>query len=93
MPIIFRNVKNYDIHFIIQNPNRLRRSKEINVVAQNSEKFLTLGLEHLSVKDCCSVLSSSSEKLVNLNRYEEGSKREKLQDNLQHSMSFCLCKF
>ena len=93
IPVIFRNVKNYDNHFIIQNANRFRRSDEINVIAQNSEKFLTLGLEHLSIKDCFSVLSSSSEKLVNLNRYEEGSKREKLQDNLQHSMSFCLCKF
>jgi len=72
---------------IIKKANRFRRSKEINVVAQNSEKFLTFGLEHLSIKDCFSVLSSSSEKLVNLNRYEERNKREKLQDNFKHSMN------
>ena len=73
----------------IQNANKLRRSKEINVLAQNSEKFRTFGLEHLSIKGCCSVLSSSLEKLVNLNKYEEGStsKREKLQDNFKHSMN------
>ena len=85
-------LKNYDIHFIIQNANRFRRSKEINAIAQNSEKFLTCRLEHLSIKDCFSVLSSSSEKLVNLNRYEEGSKRDKLQDNFKHSMNSACVK-
>ena len=89
----FFNVKNYDVHFIIQNANRFRKSKEINAIAQNSEKFLTCRLEHLSIKDCFSVLSSSSsEKLVNLNRYEEGSKREKLQDNFKHSMNSACVK-
>ena len=64
----FTMLKKIWCNFKIQNANKLRRSKEINVIAQNSEKFRTCGLEHLSIKGCCSVLSSSLEKLVNLNK-------------------------
>ena len=45
IPIFFHNLKNYDAHLIIARANELNielnRNKRIDVIAQNSEKFIT----------------------------------------------------
>ena len=95
IPVFFHNLKNYDSHFIIQNANKLSRNKDINVIAQNSEKFITFGFEHLNIKDSFSFLSSSLEKLVAISKYddydplkkrEEWNIRTNWQENFKHSM-------
>ena len=70
IPVFFHNLKNYDSHLIISSANEFK-CKKINVIAQNSEKFITFGFNHLQFKDSYSFLSSSLEKLVKLNKYKE----------------------
>ena len=43
----------------------------MNVIAQNSEKFITFGYDHLVFKDSFAFLQSSIDKLVKLNKYKE----------------------
>lgn len=70
IPVFFHNLKNYDSHLIISSANQFK-CKKINVIAQNSEKFITFGFNHLQFKDSYSFLSSSLDKLVKLNKYKE----------------------
>ena len=70
IPVFFHNLKNYDSHLIISSANEFK-CKKINVIAQNSEKFITFGFDHLQFKDSYSFLSSSLDKLVKLNKYKE----------------------
>ena len=70
IPTFFHNLKNYDSHLIISSANEFK-CKKINVIAQNSEKFITFGFDHLQFKDSYSFLSSSLSKLVKLNKYKE----------------------
>ena len=70
IPVFFHSLKNYDSHLIISSANEFKR-KKINVLAQNSEKFINFGFNHLQFKDSYSFLSSSLEKLVKLNKYKE----------------------
>ena len=44
-------MKNYDGHLIIQNAEQLSNKKKIDVIAQNSQKFINIGFDSLSVKD------------------------------------------
>ena len=77
IPVFFHNLKNYDAHLIISNLDKLDTEKdEINVIAQNSEKFITFCLKELEFKDTFSFLSSSLDKLVKLTKYEENDKRD-----------------
>ena len=48
-------MKNYDGHLIIQNAEKLSNKKKIDVIAQNSEKFISIGFDSLSVKDSFSL--------------------------------------
>ena len=52
-------MKNYDGHLIIQNAEKLSNKKKIDVIAQNSEKFINIGFDCLSVKDSFSFITAS----------------------------------
>ena len=66
IPVFFHNLKNYDAHLIISNAHNLQREKKtkMNVIAQNSEKFITFGFNHIIFKDSFSFLSSSLDNLM-----------------------------
>ena len=72
IPIFFHNLKNYDAHLIIKNAHKFEKTTKINVIAQNSEKFITFGFNHIIFKDSFSFLSSSLDKLVKNNKYIAG---------------------
>lgn len=70
IPVFFHTLKDYDGRLIISSAIEFR-CRRINVIAQNSEKFITLGFNNIHVKDRYSFLSSSLDKLVRLNEYRE----------------------
>ena len=77
IPVFFHNLKNYDAHLIIEKADELAQKSKIDVIAQNSEKFITFAFRNLCFKDSFSFLSSSLDKLVKLSKYEDGKKRDK----------------
>jgi hypothetical protein len=88
IPVFFHNLKNYDAHLIISNAKSMNCKKKIDVIAQNSEKFITFGFDHLLFKDSFSFLSSSLEKLVKMNKYKEVDGVDVLIDNWQDNFKF-----
>ena len=74
IPIFFHNLKNYDAHLIIARANELNielnQHKRIDVIAQNSEKFITFSFGACQFKDSFAFLTASLDKLVRLNKYE-----------------------
>ena len=85
IPVFFHNLKNYDAHLIIEKADELAQKSKIDVIAQNSEKFITFGFRNLCFKDSFSFLSSSLDKLVKLSKYEDGNKRENWDKNFKFS--------
>ena len=85
IPVFLHNLKNYDAHLIIEKAHKLAENTDINVIAQNSEKFITFGFRNLCFKDSFSFLSASLDKLVKLTKYEEGEKRENWETKFKHS--------
>ena len=59
IPVIFQNMKNYDGHLRIQNAEKLSNKKKIDAIAQNSDKFINIGFDSLSVKDSFSFITAS----------------------------------
>lgn len=45
IPVFFHNLKNYDAHLILERAGDLLKRSRIDVIAQNREKFITLGLK------------------------------------------------
>ena len=62
IPIFFHNLKGYESHFIISAINSEFEGR-IEVIAQNSQKFINFGFHHLSFKDSLGFLNSSLEKI------------------------------
>ena len=101
IPIFFHNLKNYDAHLIINKANeistKLNSNKGINVVAQNSEKFITSSFGSCEFTDSFAFLTASLDKLVKLNKYDVigkdenykpiYKKREGWQEQLQQTSS------
>ena len=85
IPVFFHNLKNYDAHLIIEKADELAQKSKIDVIAQNSKKFITFGFRNLCFKDSFSFLSSSLDKLVKLSKYEDGNKRENWDKNFKFS--------
>ena len=85
IPVFLHNLKNYDSHLIIERAHELSEKGRIDVIAQNSEKFITFAFKNLCFKDSFSFLSSSLDKLVKLSKYEEGEKKHNWQDNFKFS--------
>ena len=80
IPVFFHNLKNYDSHLIIGKANEINKelneNKRIDVIAQNSEKFITFSFGSLQFKDSMAFLSASLDKLVKLNKYDIVGKDE-----------------
>ena len=92
IPVFFHNMKNYDGHLIIQNAEKLSNQKKIDVIAQNSEKFINIGFDSLSVKDSFSFITASLEKLVALTKYDNTDEKDKskwvLKENWQNNFRY-----
>ena len=92
IPVFFHNMKNYDGHLIIQNAEKLSNKKKIDVIAQNSEKFINIGFDSLSVKDSFSFITASLEKLVSMTKYDNTDEKERskwvLRDNWQSNFRY-----
>ena len=91
-PVFFHNMKNYDGHLIIQNAEKLRNKKKIDVIAQNSEKFINIGFASLSVKDSFSFITASLDKLVSMTKYDNTDEKDRrkwvLRDNWQSNFRY-----
>ena len=85
IPVFLHNLKNYDSHLIIERANELSERAKIDVIALNSEKFITFAFKNLCFKDSFSFLSSSLDKLVKLSKYEDGEKKQNWQNNFKFS--------
>ena len=71
IPMFFHNLNGYVSHFIICNAHECHSKRNIDVIAQNSEKFIMFGFDNLHVKDSFSCLSSSLDRLVGLSKYND----------------------
>ena len=76
--MFFHNLKNYDGHLIMSKANemngRLNKKRRIEIIPQNSEKFITFSFGSLQFKDSFSFLSSSLDQLVKSNKYDYDKK-------------------
>ena len=92
IPVFFHNMKNYDGHLIIQNAEKLSNKKKIDVIAQNSEKFINIGFDSLSVKDSFSFITASLEKLVSMTKYDNADEKDRskwvLRENWQNNFRY-----
>ena len=62
-----------------------QKGDKIDVIAQNSEKFITFAFKNRCFQDSFSFLSSSLDKLVKLSKYEDGEKKQNWQNNFKFS--------
>ena len=85
-------MKNYDGHLIIQNAEKLSNKKKIDVIAQNSEKFINIGFDSLSVKDSFSFITASLDKLVSMTKYDNTDEKDRrkwvLRNNWQSNFRY-----
>ena len=65
----------------------LNENKKIDVIIQNSEKFITFSFGSLQFKDSFSFLSASLDKLVKLNKYENDKKMKDWQNHFRYTQS------
>ena len=70
-------MKHHDGHLIIQNAEKLSNKKKIDVIAQNSEKFINIGFDSLSVKHGFSFITASLDKLVSMTKYDNTDEKDK----------------
>ena len=70
VPVYCHNMKGYDSHFIIAEAYKYetRKRQKMNVIAQNSEKFLTFGFNRYAFLDSLGFLNGSLESLVKVNK-------------------------
>ena len=65
----------------------MNNKKKIDVIAQNSEKFINIGFDSLSVKDSCSFITAPLDKLVSMTKYDNTDAKDRrkwvLRDNWQ----------
>ena len=62
IPVIFHNLKGYDSHFIIK---KLGKNTNINVIAQNFEKYISFTIDSLKFLDSFQFMSQSLDSLSN----------------------------
>ena len=91
---VFLHNQNYDSHLIIERANELSEKNKIEVIAQNSENFITFAFKNICFKDSFSFLSSSLDKLVKLSKYEDGEKKKnvlKTSNSVREAHTFLIC--
>ena len=85
-------MEKYDGHLIIQNAEQLSNKKKIDVIAQNSDKFINIGFDSLSVKDCSGFITASLDKLVSMTKYDNTDEKDRskwiLRDNWQSNFRY-----
>jgi len=79
---------------VIQNAEKLSNQKKIDAIAPNSEKFISIGFDSLSVKDSFSFITASLDTLVSMTKYDNTDEkknkskwilRENWQSKLRHN--------
>ena len=89
IPIFFHNLRNYDAHLIITKANELNielnQNKRIDVIAQNSEKFITFSFGACQFKDSFAFSTASLDKLVRLNKYEGNEKTKNWETRFRYT--------
>ena len=83
-------MKNHDGRLTIQNAEKLRNKKKINVIAQNSDKIVNIGFDSLTVKDSFSFITASLDKLASMTKFdntdEKITRKWVLRDNWQRTL-------
>ena len=69
-------MKKYDGHLLIQNAEKLSNRKKIDVISHNSEKFINIGFDSLSVKDSFSFIAASLD-IVSMTKYDNTDEKDK----------------
>ena len=64
VPVVFHNLKGYDGHQIIREAYNLYPDKDLSVIPNSYEKFMSFKLGQLKFIDSFQFMSSSLEKLV-----------------------------
>ena len=77
IPVFFHNMKDYDGHLLVQNAEKLGNKKKIDVIAQNSDKFINIGFDSSSVKDSFRFRTASLDKLVSISKYDNTDEKDK----------------
>ena len=85
IPVFLHNLKNYDSHLIIERASELSERAKIDVIALNSENFITFAFKNICFKNSFSFLSSSLDKLVKLSKYKDNKKKKDWQKNFKFS--------
>ena len=87
----FHNMKNFDGH-LIQNAEKLSNKKKIDVIAQNSEKFINIGFDIFSVKDSFSFITASLDKLISMTKFNNTDEKDRskwmLRDDWQSNFRY-----
>ena len=78
IPVFFQNMKNYHGHLKTENAKKLSNKKKIDVIAQNSDKFINIGFDSLSVKDSFSFGTAPLDKLVSMTKYDNTDEKENM---------------
>ena len=85
----FHSLKNYDAHLVIATANELNielnEHKRIDIIAQNSEKFITFSFGACQFKDSLAFLSASLDKLVRLNKYEGNEQVKEWENHFRYT--------
>ena len=76
IPVFFHNMKNYDGHLKIQNAEKLSDKKKIDVIAQNSKKFINIGFDSFIVMDSFRFRTASLDKLESMTKYDNTDEKD-----------------
>lgn len=81
MPVFFHNLKNYDGHFIIQWLHDLGHGgDQVRVIAQNTEKFVSISLPFVKFLDSFAFMTSGLSTLVDVLRGSNAAADQEEQD-------------
>ena len=58
IPLVFHNLKNYDAHLIMQQLGKYMKTRTVNCIAQDTEKYITFSIDDLSFIDSFNFLNS-----------------------------------
>jgi len=93
VPVVFHNLRGYDSHLIIKEMYNLFPDKDLSVIPNSYEKFMSFGMGPLKFIDSFQFMASSLEKLVT-NLYDKNDKYKNFHSMKQYFESDMdmLCK-